>query len=174
MKKVCAVLAVALVGSLIFSSTASAGLFGRLVLVDCEYTVKVPIYEEREGTCKVCTWVTDTKTIDVCVDRGEWEYYEVEVPACECRPCFGLFRKYYCGCECTKTITCKRWVPNIVTEQKEVTYCKRVVVEKPYTYKAFVGWDTETRCGKKWIRIPKCKPCYDCCPRGPAVDCGCN
>ena len=173
MKKVCAVLAVALVASLVFSSPASAGLFGRLVLVDCEYTVKVPVCEEKEGTYKVCTWVKDTKTVDVCVDRGYWEDYEVEVPACKCRPCFGLFRKHYCGCECTVTVTCKRWVPNIVTEQKEVTCYKRVVVEKTYTYKAVVGWDTEIRQGKKWVRIPRCKPCYYCCPCGPAQDCGC-
>jgi len=175
MKKVCAVLAVALVGSLIFSSSASAGLFCDKVLVDCEYTVKVPIYETKEGTYKVCKWVKATKTIDVCVDRGYWEEYDVEVPACKCRPCFGLFRKHCCDCECTVTVTCKRWVPNIVTEPREVTYCKRVVVEKPYTCKVLVGWDTEIRQGKKWVLVPKCKPrYYHSCPCGPAQDCCCE
>ena len=175
MKKVCVVLAVAMVCSLVFSSTASAGLFCTKVLVDYEYVVKVPVYECKDGVRKVCKWETVTKLVDVCVDRGYWEEYEVVVPVCKCRPCFGIFKKKQCCCECTKTIICKRWVPNIVTEQKEVTYCKRVVVEVPYTYKALVGWDTETRYGKKWVRVPKCKPRYDCrpCPCGPAQDC-CN
>ena len=178
MKKVSIILAIALVGYLVLSSTASAGLFGRCVPVDCEYTVKVPIYGEKECVRKYCKWVKDTKVIQVCVDRGYWEEYEVDVPVCKCRPCFGLFKKHSCCCcdgccECVKTITCKRWVPNIVTEDREVPCWKREIVEETYSVKTVVGYDEEVRTGKKWIWVPRCccKPvCQPCAP----ANCCCN
>ena len=175
MKKISFILAIAFIGSLMFSTTASAGLFGRLlccnkVLVDCEYTVKVPVFGDKECVRKCCQWVKDTKTISVCVDQGNWEEYDVTVPVRRC--C--LFRRCNdCCCECTKTITCKRWVPNIVTVDKEVPCWRREIVEETYTVKTIVDWTEETRVCQKWVRVPCCRPVCDPCPCAPAA-CGCN
>lgn len=169
MKKSFVLALVAIVCTLCFSVSASAGLFCKTVCVPTECVVKVPVYEDQEVTYKVCEMVECTKTIEVCVDNGTWEEYEVCVPVWGC--CW--FKR--CCCE-ARIVTCKRWVPNIVKETREVKCWKPEIVEKTKTCKVFVGYNEEVRPGFKTVRVwKKCgwfRPCCDpCCnPCGPAVE----
>ncbi|MGL6197236.1 MAG: hypothetical protein ACRC2T_20690 [Thermoguttaceae bacterium] len=172
--------------------------------VPVDITVKVPVYEDVEQTYTVCEKVRATKEVEYTVDRGCWETYEVSVPvrkrcfrrcasscgcgstatACGAATSCGGCDSCESGCGscdpcCFKTITCKRWVPNCVTETKEVCYWDTQMVEKTRMVKKFVGCEDQTRTVYKKIRVkkyytcePACDTCNDC---GTAVSgCGCG
>ena len=82
-------------------------------------TVMVPHTEMKQAVRTVCKPVQAQEMRTVCKDMGKWE------------------TKSYvdaCGCTCS----CPVWVPNIVTEQVQVTVYKPQFVEEPYTFEAVV------------------------------------
>jgi hypothetical protein len=82
-------------------------------------TVMVPHTETKQAVRTVCKPVQAQEMRTVCKDMGKWET-KAYVDAC--------------GCTCT----CPVWVPNIVTEQVQVTVYKPQFVEEPYTFDAVV------------------------------------
>ncbi len=102
--------------------------------VEQTYTVMVPHQEVRTGTRSVCRCVPVTETRTITCDRGHWETQVVEVPCTTC--CYRRGCGKGCGSCCcvTTTRTCcqKVWVPNVVTEEIDVTCYKYETVEEPY------------------------------------------
>ena len=120
-------------------------------------TVLVPHREQRQGTRTVCKVVPVKEKRTVTCDRGHWEVQTSEVA---CGKCLS-------GCAPRVYRVCKRvWVPNVVTEEVEVTVCRRQTEEVPYEYCVTVmkpeqrsytqkvcNWKTETR--TRTVRICK-------------------
>jgi hypothetical protein len=100
-------------------------------------TVLIPHTETRQGVRMVCKPVQAQEMRTVCKDQGHVET-----------------KSFVDGCGCTRT--CQVWVPNVVTEQVQVTVFKPQFVEEPYSYEAVVC-RPETR--NITERIPK--PVYE-------------
>jgi hypothetical protein len=116
----------------------------------------VPVVEER--TTMQSHWVCKptTKTVTKCVDRGHYECCEVPCgPSMKDRlhKLTSRLHKHGCGCdsgcggcadacapacECVRTKTVKKWVPNMVQEQCTVTVNERVCEQRPVTCKVTV------------------------------------
>ena len=97
------------------------------------YTVMVARYEKRQGIRHAVKCVPITEKRMVTCDKGHWEKQLVEVP-CQSScgdPC--------CGC-CPRTSTTQKcvWVPNVVTEEVDVTVYRKVTEEVPYEYTATI------------------------------------
>jgi hypothetical protein len=82
-------------------------------------TVLVPHVETRQAVRTVCKLVESQEMQTVCKDTGHWETREFVDP---------------CGCKGS----CPVWVPNVVTEQVQVTVYKPQFVEQPYTFQAVI------------------------------------
>src|SRR5262249_44411531 len=118
------------------------------------YSVCVPTYEERECMTTKVVCKPYTTTVNRCVDKGHFECRQVV--CCE-KPKHHCCKKSCCDdcCCCVKTVSC--WVPNIVTEQCQVTCYKSECVQVPVKVKVCV-YKHETRTETCNVTCCKCVP----------------
>lgn len=108
--------------------------------VEREYTVMVPYRVERQAVRRVCRPVPVEQKYNVTVDRGHYETVCYQAPSYGCGSggCGAGCGNGGCGAgACAPRIyCCKRWVPNIVQEQRTCMVLKPHYEEVPYTYYA--------------------------------------
>src|SRR5690606_8711914 len=110
-------------------------------------TVMVPRQQVRTATRMVCRMVPTTETRTVCRDMGHYEDRTVTIPSVHCCGhhrrlifrCGGCGSCGNCGgcgdaCTPTKVVTCRVWVPNLVTEEQTVTVMRPQMQEETYQY----------------------------------------
>jgi hypothetical protein len=128
---------------------------------------KVPVCEERTVMKPCYHYVTETKYVTKCVDRGHYECKEV-YSACKAftNNLQGLCKRHNdccdpCGSSCctpcppSNCVTRKVWVPCMVQEQCPVTCCRKVCEMRPEIVKV-------NTCRTEW-REEKVKVCsYRC------------
>ncbi|MBW3598795.1 MAG: hypothetical protein KY475_16155 [Planctomycetes bacterium] len=102
--------------------------------VEKEYTVMVPYRVQKEGVRRVCRPVPVEHTFRVTVDRGHYETVCHQAPAYGC----GYGGCYAGGCGyggcAPRTYCCKKWIPNIVQEERSCMVLKPHYEDVPYTY----------------------------------------
>jgi len=126
--------------------------------IEQHYVEYVTTPEVRQGTRMVPQYYEEDVTYTVCRDMGSWECRTYEVPVasgggfggggrlfggCRLRHCGGRGNNCCpdpcaaidCCTPCTRTVTCRVWVPNIVHEElvKKVRRCKMVPEQFEYT-----------------------------------------
>jgi hypothetical protein len=121
--------------------------------VQKEFTVMVPEKQEKVGVRTVCRMEPTVVKKTFTRDEGHWDTQQVEIPVAHCNvPARrGLFRRVStdcgpggcgpvacdpCGdsCATTKVVTRKVWVPNVVTETRDVKVMKPKMVQEEYKY----------------------------------------
>jgi hypothetical protein len=136
--------------------------------------VQVPCCEERTVMKPCYSYVTETKMVTKCADRGHWECRE-EYSHCKaiCNRLRSLCSGHGCGSSCcnpcgdpcasqccqpcppSDCVTRKVWVPCMVQEQCPVTCCRKVCEMKCEVVKV-------QTCRTEW-REEKCKVCVTRC-----------
>ena len=118
-----------------------------------QYTAMVSEPQQKTGVRSVCRMVPEVVQKTYTRDEGHWDHVSVEVPVVSCNVPVrrGLFRRGRndcgtgscgpvscdpCGDSCAtpKVVTRKVWVPNVVTETKDVTVMKPQVTQEEYQY----------------------------------------
>jgi hypothetical protein len=118
-----------------------------------EYVAMVPEKQTRTGVRNVCRMEPVVVQKTYHRDEGHWDERQVEVPTVTCsvgprRPFFrrgcndcgtagcGPVSVSSCGdsCATTHVVTRKVWVPNVVTETKDVTVMKPKMTQEEYQY----------------------------------------
>jgi hypothetical protein len=130
--------------------------------------VKVPCCEERTVMRPCYSYVTETKMVTKCVDRGHWECRE-EYSHCKalCNSLRGLgHRGHGCcdpcnpccnPCPPNNCVTRKVWVPCMVQECCPVTCCRKVCEMRPEVIKVQTC-RTEWREEKVRVCCTRCVP----------------
>jgi hypothetical protein len=130
--------------------------------------VRIPVCEDRTVMKPHYSYVTETKYVTKCVDRGHYE----------CKEVYSSFKAFYnglgslcgrnsccdpCGSSCgsccapSNCVTKKCWVPCMVQEQCPVTCCRKVCDMQPCVIKVNTC-RTEIREEKCMVCVTKCIP----------------
>jgi hypothetical protein len=139
--------------------------------------VKVPCCEERTVMKPHYTYVTETKMVTKCVDRGHYECREVyshwkaftnglgslcsrhdgccDPCASSCGGCGNACNTCCTPCPPSNCVSRKVWCPCMVQEQCPVTCCRKVCEMRPEVCKV-------QTCRTEW-REEKCKVCVTRC-----------
>jgi hypothetical protein len=121
--------------------------------------VRVPCCEERTVMKPCYSYVTETKMVSKCVDRGHWECREEYSHWKAFCNHLGSLCSSDCCCSCppSNCVSRRVWCPCMVQECCPVTCCRRVCEMRPEVCRV--------QTCKIEVREEKCKVCVTrCCP----------